>query len=138
MVTLHGEIDHQTGESSGRRCRSPRPRPSWGADMRGVGFMDSTGINIFITAHRDLAEASGWLRPAAPTTPVLRTIQLVGADAVIDCRETLRQALASWPTPLGSRAVRCGSSGSRSCPRVSPSRERAQRPRRRATRPTGD
>lgn len=96
VVTLHGEIDHQTGEVLRQALQvTAPPGPRVVADMRGVGFMDSTGINIFIAAHRDLAEASGWLRLTAPTTPVLRTIQLVGADAFIDCRETLRQALAS-------------------------------------------
>ncbi|MEV7004152.1 STAS domain-containing protein [Streptomyces sp. NPDC093982] len=55
--------------------------------------MDSTGINILITAHQTLVEAGGWLRLAAPADPVLHPIQLVGIDSVIDCHETLRQAL---------------------------------------------
>ncbi|MEW2515760.1 STAS domain-containing protein [Streptomyces sp. NPDC046870] len=57
--------------------------------------MDSSGINIFIAAHQALSEAGGWLRLAAIGTSVMRIISLVGVDAVIDCRETLRQALAN-------------------------------------------
>ncbi|MER5296874.1 hypothetical protein ABT382_33270 [Streptomyces pharetrae] len=34
--------------------------------MGKVTFLDSSGINIFIAAHRPLSEARGWLRLAAP------------------------------------------------------------------------
>ncbi|MFF2205071.1 STAS domain-containing protein [Streptomyces sp. NPDC058145] len=58
-------------------------------------FMDSTGINILIAAHRALTQAVGWLRLARPTGAVLRTLLLVGLDTVIDCHETLHQALTN-------------------------------------------
>ncbi|MFD4552675.1 STAS domain-containing protein [Streptomyces sp. NPDC058466] len=73
---------------------SGTPRPRIVVDLSRVTFMDSTGINIFIAAHRSLTEAGGWIRLAAPTEAVLRLLQIVGVDAVIDCRETLRQALS--------------------------------------------
>jgi stage II sporulation protein AA (anti-sigma F factor antagonist) len=57
----------------------------------------STGINIFIAAHHGLTEAGGWIRLAAPTEAVMRTLQIVVVDAGIDCRKTLRQALRIWP-----------------------------------------
>ncbi|WP_372443916.1 STAS domain-containing protein [Streptomyces adelaidensis] len=69
-------------------------RPRIVVHLGRVTFMDSRGIDIFIAAHRATTEAGGWLRLAAPTAPVMRTLQIVGADAVIDCRETLRQALS--------------------------------------------
>lgn len=56
-------------------------------------FMDSSGINILISAHRALTGAGGWLRLAALSAPVLRTVQIVGLDTVIDCHPTLDQAL---------------------------------------------
>ncbi|MFK8912217.1 STAS domain-containing protein [Streptomyces sp. YS-3] len=62
-------------------------------DLSRVSFMDSSGINMLITAHHDTSEAGGWLRLAAPTAPVLRTLQVVGVDQVIDCHATLCQAL---------------------------------------------
>ncbi|MER8059116.1 STAS domain-containing protein [Streptomyces sp. NPDC094022] len=55
--------------------------------------MDSSGINILISAHRALTGAGGWLRLAALSAPVLRTVQIVGLDTVIDCHPTLDQAL---------------------------------------------
>ncbi|NEB04235.1 STAS domain-containing protein [Streptomyces sp. SID13726] len=56
--------------------------------------MDSTGINIFVAAPRTLTEADGRVRLAAPGEAVMRALQIVGVDAVIDCREALRQALS--------------------------------------------
>ncbi|MEU9053642.1 STAS domain-containing protein [Streptomyces sp. NPDC048384] len=94
VVSPTGEIDQQTSEQLRQALDATAPPgPRVVADMSGVSFMDSTGINILIAAHRDLAEAGGWLRLAAPTGPVLHTIRLVGVDTVIDCHETLRQAL---------------------------------------------
>jgi stage II sporulation protein AA (anti-sigma F factor antagonist) len=95
VLTLAGEIDHDTGQALRQALdASGAPRPRIVVDLSRVTFMDSTGINIFVAAHRILTEAGGWLRLAAPGEAVMRTLQIVGVDAVIDCRETLRQALS--------------------------------------------
>lgn len=96
VLTLSGEIDHHTGDTLRQALdTSDTPRPRVVVDMRQVTFMDSSGINIFIAAHRALSEAGGWLRLAAIGESVMRTVGIVGIDAVIDCRETLRQALSN-------------------------------------------
>lgn len=64
-------------------------------DLHRLTFMDSAGINLFLTAHRSLAEAGGRLRLAAPTGPVLRVLQIVGITTVIDCSTTLDDALTT-------------------------------------------
>jgi stage II sporulation protein AA (anti-sigma F factor antagonist) len=95
VLTLAGEIDHDTGQALRQALdTSGTPRPRIVVDLSRVTFMDSTGINIFIAAHRTLTAADGWIRLAAPTEAVMRTLQIVGVDTVIDCRETLRQALS--------------------------------------------
>ncbi|MET7695945.1 STAS domain-containing protein [Streptomyces sp. NPDC005483] len=95
VLTLAGEIDHDTGQALRQALdASGAPRPHIVVDLSRVTFMDSTGINIFVAAHRTLTEANGWIRLAAPSEAVLRTLQIVGVDAVIDCRDTLRQALS--------------------------------------------
>lgn len=94
VVTLAGEIDHATGETLRHAlgsCDGSGSRVV--ADLSRVTFMDSSGINIFIAAHRALTEAGGWLRLAAPGESVMRTLSIVGVDAVIDCRDTLDHAL---------------------------------------------
>ncbi|MFE7838740.1 STAS domain-containing protein [Streptomyces sp. NPDC057474] len=70
---------------------SGTPRPRIVVDLSRVTFMDSTGINTSIAAHRALTEVGGWIRLAAPTEAVMRPLQIVG----VDCRETLRQALSN-------------------------------------------
>ncbi|WP_234335392.1 MULTISPECIES: STAS domain-containing protein [Streptomyces] len=96
VLTPAGEIDHDTGQALRQTldASSGAPRPRIVVDLSRVTFMDSTGINIFIAAHRNLTEADGWIRLAAPGEAVMRTLQIVGVDAVIDCRETLHQALS--------------------------------------------
>jgi stage II sporulation protein AA (anti-sigma F factor antagonist) len=96
VLTLAGEIDLDTGHALRQALEASygAPRPRIVVDLSRVTFMDSTGINIFIAAHRALTEASGWIRLAAPGEAVMRTLQIVGVDTVIDCRETLRQALS--------------------------------------------
>ncbi|MER5511932.1 STAS domain-containing protein [Streptomyces sp. NPDC002766] len=89
-----GEIDHDTGSLLHDALdTADTARPRTVVDFSRVTFMDSTGINILINAHRTHAQAGGWLRLAAPTGSVLRTMQIVGLDDIIDCRESLRQAL---------------------------------------------
>lgn len=95
VLTAAGEIDHQSGDVLAQALDvSGAPRPRVVVDLGRVTFMDSSGINILITAHRALTEAGGWLRLARPGPSVERVLRLVGVDAVIDCHETLGQALA--------------------------------------------
>ncbi|MFG3029187.1 STAS domain-containing protein [Streptomyces sp. NPDC048253] len=97
VVTVHGEIDHDVKE-----LLSAALLPGYGAappsrivvDLSGVPFMDSSGINVFVTAHQAVSSADGWLRIAAAQKPVLHVLQLVGIDAFIICHPTLEQALA--------------------------------------------
>ncbi|MFG3280364.1 STAS domain-containing protein [Streptomyces sp. NPDC048111] len=94
VVTVAGEIDHDSGGPL-RRTLTVTDASSLRTvvDLHQVTFMDSSGINILIHAHTELSAAGGWLRLAAPTTTVMRTLSIVGVDTVIDCRTTLEQAL---------------------------------------------
>jgi anti-anti-sigma factor len=55
--------------------------------------MDSSGINVFVSAHQAVTATEGWVRIAAAQEPVLRVLELVGVDAIIACHPTLEQAL---------------------------------------------
>ncbi|MET8948703.1 STAS domain-containing protein [Streptomyces sp. NPDC004542] len=95
VVTVRGEIDHDTGDPLRQALDISvgRSAPRVVVDLGGVTFMDSSGINILIAAHHAAQAAGGWLRLAAPTGSVLRTMRLVGLDTVIACHPTLREAL---------------------------------------------
>ncbi|MEW2463384.1 STAS domain-containing protein [Microbacterium sp. NPDC047426] len=65
------------------------------ADLSGVTFLDSSGINVIVTAFQQVSGVDGWLRIAGAQESVLRMLQLVGVDAIIDCHPTAEQAVAA-------------------------------------------
>ncbi|MFH9015453.1 STAS domain-containing protein [Streptomyces sp. NPDC017943] len=97
VVTLRGEIDRDvqdvlreallggTGEASERIV----------ADLAGVTFMDSSGINVLLAAHLQTKAAQGWVRIAGARRPVLRVLQMTGVDTLITCHPTIEQALTT-------------------------------------------
>lgn len=95
VITVGGEIDHHTGEPLRQALRFPASTgaPRMVVDLGGVTFMDSSGINILISARTAIRAADGWLRLAGATGSVLRTLQLVGLDTIIDCYPTVREAV---------------------------------------------
>ncbi|MER6434368.1 STAS domain-containing protein [Streptomyces sp900105245] len=97
VVSVSGEIDHDSAGPLAQALASDRlgERPRVVVDMRRVTFMDSTGINILINAHRHLTRAAGWLRLAGTPDSILRTLQIVGIDMIIACHPNLRDALAA-------------------------------------------
>ncbi|MFC7795364.1 STAS domain-containing protein [Streptomyces cinereoruber] len=96
VVTLHGEIDH-TAMDLLADVLVPQddtaPPPRIVADMTGVTFMDSSGINAFLHAHQHLTAQQGWLRIAGAQEAVQRVLGLTGVDTVINCHPTVEQAL---------------------------------------------
>ncbi|MEU0038360.1 STAS domain-containing protein [Streptomyces sp. NPDC006333] len=97
VVVLRGEIDHNNRESLMETLLPPEgaPAPWTVADFRGVTFMDSSGINVLIVAHRAAANDGGWLRLAAVRESVQRVLELVGIDALIPCHATVEEAMAA-------------------------------------------
>jgi stage II sporulation protein AA (anti-sigma F factor antagonist) len=97
VVTVHGEIDHDVKDvlSQALRSEDGMAPPRIVAELSGVTFMDSSGINVFVTAHQRVSGAQGWLRIAGAQESVMRLLHLVGIDEVIPCHPTLEQALTT-------------------------------------------
>ncbi|MFF8035814.1 MULTISPECIES: STAS domain-containing protein [unclassified Streptomyces] len=95
VVTAYGEIDHTHRETLYQELVPSQDATGTRTvlDLAGVSFMDSSGINILIAAHQALTEAGGWLRLAGAHGPVLRVMELVGIDTLIDCHPTPHHAL---------------------------------------------
>jgi anti-anti-sigma factor len=97
VVTLRGEIDHDVKGALSRALQAydGAMPPRIVVNLSDVTFMDSSGINVFVAAYQAMSDAQGWLRVAGAQESVLRLLQLVGLDQVIDCRPTLEQALTA-------------------------------------------
>ncbi|MFG3283274.1 STAS domain-containing protein [Streptomyces sp. NPDC048111] len=94
VVTLTGEIDYDSADVLRRALDTTGcPVSRVIADLHQVTFLDSSGINALISAHHARTESGGRLQLAAPTETVLRTLQMVGLDTVVDTHPTLQQAL---------------------------------------------
>jgi stage II sporulation protein AA (anti-sigma F factor antagonist) len=97
VVTVRGEIDHDVKDVFDDallfEAGAVSP-PRIVVDLGGVTFMDSSGINVLVAAHRRVSGERGWLRIAAAQESVLRVLQLVGIDTVIPCHPTTEQALS--------------------------------------------
>ncbi|WP_329416412.1 STAS domain-containing protein [Streptomyces sp. NBC_00704] len=96
VVAVEGEIDHDVKDVLSQALlfddRAPAP-PRIVADLSGVSFMDSSGVNVFVTAHRRVSGAQGWLRIAGAQESVVRLLRLVGIDEIISCHATVQEAL---------------------------------------------
>ncbi|MFE9686561.1 STAS domain-containing protein [Streptomyces sp. NPDC006285] len=97
VVTLRGEIDQSVKDAWLKTLLPVEDSAApWRivADLSGVTFMDSTGINTLITAHQAASSTGGWLRIAGAQEAVQRVLGIVGLDQLIDCHPTLTQALS--------------------------------------------
>ncbi|MEH0541771.1 STAS domain-containing protein [Streptomyces sp. B21-105] len=97
VVTLRGEIDHDVKDalSEALLSRNGDHTHRIVADLSGVTFLDSSGINVFVQVHQRVSAAEGWLRLAAAQESVARVVQLVGLDSVLSCHSTVEQALTA-------------------------------------------
>ncbi|MEU2714325.1 STAS domain-containing protein [Streptomyces sp. NPDC007205] len=95
VVTVSGEIDYHTSGLVGQALtpEDPATTARTVADFTGVAFMDSSGINVLIAAHRAHGPA-GWLRLAGVRTAVLRTLEIVGLTDLVDCYPSVSAAMA--------------------------------------------
>ncbi|WP_411075733.1 STAS domain-containing protein [Streptomyces sp. cmx-4-7] len=96
IVTLRGEIDYDEQDVL-REALLPEGEPVLPvvADMSGVTFIDSSGINVLLRTSQQTAQAQSRLSIAAPTDSVRRVLSLTGADTVIPCHPALEDALRS-------------------------------------------
>lgn len=51
-------------------------------DMSGIEFCDSTGMNVFLAAHRRAQEQGGDLQLASPRPMIKKVLRVTGLDSV--------------------------------------------------------
>jgi stage II sporulation protein AA (anti-sigma F factor antagonist) len=95
VITVAGEVDFETISALDEALASAAEEapPVVIADFTEVTFMDSTGLNALLTAHRELLARGRRLALAGAQPAVLRVLDLTGADKVIPIYSTVDQAL---------------------------------------------
>ncbi|MGC0211887.1 STAS domain-containing protein [Streptomyces levis] len=97
VVTLRGEVDHDAQGVLRRALLGvDEMMPArFVADLSAVTFMDSAGVNVFITAHLQTAQAAGWVRIASALRAVRRVLQVTDVETFISCHLSVEEALGA-------------------------------------------
>ncbi|ACQ78890.1 anti-sigma-factor antagonist [Beutenbergia cavernae DSM 12333] len=95
VVSVTGEVDVYTGPVLREELEKALARGTTGVvvDLSGVAFIDSTGLGVLVTAHRQLASRGGRLHVCAPEGKITSVIALTGLDAVLAVHSALDDAV---------------------------------------------
>lgn len=99
VVTATGEIDITTAESLRDALLSALNAGARGlvVDMTAVTFLDSAGVTALVRAARRAAANEATFRLAVTAQAVLRVLNLVGVDRLIQVHPSVASAVASLP-----------------------------------------
>ena len=93
VVAVSGEVDLLTAPRLAAALDEARAALVV-VDLSGVDFLDSSGLGVLVTAHRDLAEGEAKLRLVRPRPSIDKVLTLTRLTEVIDTFDTLDAALA--------------------------------------------
>jgi len=94
LVAVTGECDLHTGRQLRDVLTSEVSRGAGRLilDISGLSFMDSTGMQVLLSARNVLSVRGGTLALVSPQPVVARILELTGADQVIPVYDTLQDA----------------------------------------------
>ncbi|WP_445152430.1 STAS domain-containing protein [Baekduia sp. Peel2402] len=86
IVAARGELDLATAPELEAALLPPlKEGVSIALDLRGLEFMDSTGVRVIVAAHLAAQEHAATLTVVViPDGPVARVLEISGLDAVLD------------------------------------------------------
>jgi anti-anti-sigma factor len=99
VVTAAGEIDLTNAEGLRDTLLSALNSGALGlvVDMTATTFLDSAGVTALVRASRRAAATEATLRLAVTGAAVLRVLNLVGIDRMIEVHPSVTDAVASLP-----------------------------------------
>lgn len=99
VVTVAGEIDLTNAESLRDALLSALNAGALGlvVDMVATTFIDSAGVTALVRASRRAGATQATLRLAVTAPAVLRVLNLVGIDQLIEVHPSVTEAVASLP-----------------------------------------
>jgi anti-sigma B factor antagonist len=62
-------------------------------DLRGVGFMDSSGLSVLVASMKRMKEAGGELTVACPSESILKVFTVTGLDRLFVIRASVDGAM---------------------------------------------
>ncbi|WP_433136335.1 STAS domain-containing protein [Actinomadura nitritigenes] len=94
VIALHGELDLTGTDTALRACRRALTErsPHLILDLSNLTFMDSSGLNVLITARTAVQNRKGTIALAAPTRPVERVLSTTGFTQVFALYPTVEAA----------------------------------------------
>ncbi|MEY7974855.1 STAS domain-containing protein [Streptomyces pilosus] len=97
VVSVCGEIDHDVKDQlrTALLVQDDAAPALIVAELSGVTFMDSGGINVLVAAHVRMRAAGGLLCIAGARPRVRFVLEVAGLDTVIPCHPGVEQALAA-------------------------------------------
>lgn len=90
MITVLGEVDMATAPQLARALERCNGMPV--VDLRGVPFMDSSGIRVLVDEQQRLARRGRSLRLLAVPGEVTRVLELTGLTDTFQINATFHQA----------------------------------------------
>jgi anti-sigma B factor antagonist len=99
VVTAAGEIDITNAESLRDALLSALNAGALGlvVNMTATTFLDSAGVTALVRASRRAAATEATVRLAVTAASVLRVLNLVGIDRLIEVHPSVADAVASLP-----------------------------------------
>ena len=99
MVTAAGEIDLTNAESLRDTLLSALNAGALGlvVDLTAATFIDSAGVSALVRASRRAAATETTVRLAVTAPAVLRVLDLVGINRLIEVHPSVTEAVASLP-----------------------------------------
>jgi anti-sigma B factor antagonist len=95
VVTVSGEVDLQTAPRLAAALEEARAASgaSIVVDLSRVDFLDSSGLGVLVTAHRETEAGGGRLRLVRPRPAVGKVLTITRMSEVIDSFDSLDDAL---------------------------------------------
>jgi anti-anti-sigma factor len=99
VVTAAGEVDLTNAEGLRDALLSALNAGALGlvVDMTATTFVDSAGVTALVRASRRATATEATVRLAVTAAPVLRVLNLVGIDQLIEVFPSVTDAVASLP-----------------------------------------
>ena len=88
-LAVFGEVDAATAAQLQQALLESAPGPGGElvVDCRGLAFIDSSGLNVFVANARRLARVGGRLVLESPRSSTRRLFQISGLDQVVTIRQ---------------------------------------------------